>query len=97
MGGYEDIDCQIVIHGLSYHLFEIGKLTDTITLRLQNGTIDRKTAIMRIESCSEDEAEEIMKRVDEDREKEAKYQQAINPNPGNSNSNQASKPKVGNQ
>jgi hypothetical protein len=91
MLGRKEIDFRVDIQGMS--TIEIGKLTETTILQVQNNLLDRKTAIMKLNSCSEDEAEEIIKRIDKDREQEAKFNNSEEGNQSSRNSSNDIKPK----
>lgn len=57
---------------------------------------------MRLNSCSEDEAEKMIQLINEEREQEAKLQKTMNPqqgspSQGNNSSNNSIKPKGGNK
>jgi hypothetical protein len=66
----EEIDCQIVIHGMS--TTEKIKQVDSIILQLQSGIIDKETAIMEIRSCNVEEAKKILEKANKEREQEMK-------------------------
>jgi len=76
--GKEEIDCKIVIHGMS--TTEITKLTDSTILQVQNGLLDRKSAVMKLNSCSEDEADLILERVDKEQKLQDDSEIQVNKN-----------------
>lgn len=60
--GYGDIDCRIEIHGMS--TMEYSTLNEVIARRFELGLISRKAAIMKLDSISEEEAEEMTKDIE---------------------------------